>query len=146
MGDFRMDSIYRFLGRSPKAQLGPLEQQLLEELWKCKSATVRELLDHGDLKLAYTTVMTTLDRLYKKQLLDRVAEGRAFRYSPRHTQEEIKKAAAGETIRQLLSSSPAGSLPLSYLVEAVSEHDAGLLDELQQLLDQKRRERNRETR
>jgi predicted transcriptional regulator len=140
MNEPRVNSIYRFLGRSPKAQLGPLEQNLLEELWKCKSATVRELLDHSDLNLAYTTVMTTLDRLYKKQLLDRVAEGRAFRYSPRHTQEELKKAAAGETIRQLLSSGPGASLPLSYLVEAVSEHDAGLLDELQQLLDRKRRQ------
>jgi len=135
-----MQSIYRFLGRSPKTKLGPLEQQLLEELWTCKSATVRELLDQGTLKLAYTTVMTTLDRLYKKQLLDRVAEGRAFRYSPRHTQEELKKAAAGETIRQFLISSPAASLPLSYLVEAVSDHDAGLLDELQRLLDRKRRQ------
>jgi predicted transcriptional regulator len=144
MSESRMNSIYRFFGRSPKTQLGPLEQQLLEELWKCKNATVRELLDRGDLKLAYTTVMTTLDRLYKKQLLNRVAEGRAFRYFPRHTQEELKKAAASETIRQLLSSSPAASLPLSYLVEAVSEHDAGLLDELEQLLDRKRRERNRE--
>jgi len=141
-----MTSIYRFMGRSPKAQLGPLEQQLLEELWKCKSATVRELLDHSSLALAYTTVMTTLDRLYKKNLLDRVAEGRAFRYSPRHSQEELNKAAAGEAIRQLLSSSPAASLPLSYLVEAVSEHDARLLDQLQQLLDQKRRELNRENR
>jgi predicted transcriptional regulator len=146
MSESRVDSIYRFLGRSPKTQLGPLEQQLLEELWKSKSATVRELLDRSDLKLAYTTVMTTLDRLYKKQLLDRVAEGRAFRYSPRHAQEELKKAAAGETIRQLLNSSPGASLPLSYLVEAVSEHDATLLDELQQLVDQKRRERNREKR
>src|SRR5271168_4271631 len=131
MSESRVNSIYRFLGRSPKIQLGPLEQQLLEELWKSKSATVRELLDHGDLKLAYTTVMTTLDRLYKKQLLDRVAEGRAFRYSPRYTQEELEKAAVGETIKQLLGSGAA--LPLSYLVEAVSEHDASLLDDLQRL-------------
>jgi predicted transcriptional regulator len=142
MGESGINSIYRFLGRSPKARLGPLEQQLLEELWECKSATVRELLDRSHLKLAYTTVMTTLDRLYKKDLLDRVAvaEKRAFRYFPRHTQEEIKKAAAGETIRQLLSCSRADSLPLSYLVEAVSEHDSRLLDELQQLLDRKRRQ------
>jgi len=83
-------------------------------------------------------VMTTLDRLYKKQLLNRVAEGRAFRYSPRYTQEELEKAAVGETIRQLLGSGAA--LPLSYLVEAVSEHDASLLDDLQRLLDEKRRE------
>ena len=125
---------------SSKTQLGPLEQQLLEALWLRGSATVRELLDYGDIKLAYTTVMTTLDRLYKKQFLDRVAEGRAFRYTPRHSQQELEKAAAGDTIRQLLSSNSTASLPLSYLVEAVSDHDVALLDELQELLDKKRRE------
>jgi|SRR5271166_2536731 len=135
-----MNRILSLLRWSPKAQLGPLEQQLLSALWMRGSATVRELLDTGEIKLAYTTVMTTLDRLYKKQLLNRAAEGRAFRYSPRYTQEELEKAAVGETVRHLLGSGTAASLPLSYLVEAVSEHDAGLLDDLQRLLDQKRRE------
>jgi predicted transcriptional regulator len=133
-----MKRMLNLLRRSPIAQLGPLERQLLAALWTRGSSTVREILDVGDIKLAYTTVMTTLDRLYKKQLLDRVAEGRAFRYSPRYTQEELEKAAVGETIRQLLGSGAA--LPLSYLVEAVSEHDASLLDDLQRLLDEKRRE------
>jgi len=135
-----MNRILGLLRPSRTVQLGPLEQQLLTVLWQRGSATVRELLDDGDVKLAYTTVMTTLDRLYKKQVLDRMAEGRAFRYSPRHTQAELERAAAGEAIRQLLDSGPESSLPLSYLVEAVSEHDARLLDELQQLLEQKRRE------
>jgi predicted transcriptional regulator len=128
-----------------------LEQELLSALWMRGSATVREMLDAGGINLAYTTVMTTLDRLYKKQLLNRSAEGRAFRYSPRYTQEELEKAAVGETVRQMLGSGEAAALPLSYLVEAVSEHDAGLLDDLQRLLDEKRRElrselRNREKR
>jgi predicted transcriptional regulator len=134
-----MNRILNLLRWSPNVQLGPLEQQLLSALWMRGSATVRELLDAGEIKLAYTTVMTTLDRLYKKQLLSRVAEGRAFRYSPRYTQEELEKAAVGETIRQLLGSGAAASLPLSYLVEAVGAHDARLLDDLQRLLDQKRR-------
>jgi|SRR4030088_2424776 predicted transcriptional regulator len=146
-----MKRILNLLRRSPNAQLGPLEQQLLSALWTRGSATVREILDAGEIQLAYTTVMTTLDRLFKKQLLDRTAEGRAFRYSPRYTEQELEKAAVGETIRQLLGSSPAASLPLSYLVEAVSEHDARLLDDLQRLLDEKRRElrselRSKETR
>jgi len=122
------------------AQLGPLEQQLLETLWRCKNATVRELLADGKLKLAYTTVMTTLDRLYKKNLLARTAEGRAFRYFPRHTPEELQKAAAGHMIRQFLGSEETSALPLSYLVEVVSEHDVELLDELQQLVERKRRD------
>ncbi|HWY59142.1 MAG TPA: BlaI/MecI/CopY family transcriptional regulator [Terriglobales bacterium] len=141
-----MKRILNLLRRSPNAQLGPLEQQLLSALWLRGSATVREILDVGDIKLAYTTVMTTLDRLFKKQLLNRTAEGRAFRYTPRYTQEELEKAAVGETIRELLGSSAPASLPLSYLVEAVSEHDARLLDDLQRLLDQKRRELRSELR
>jgi predicted transcriptional regulator len=135
-----MKRILTLLRRSSNTQLGPLEQQLLSALWIRGSATVREVLEAGDLKLAYTTVMTTLDRLYKKQLLSRVAEGRAFRYSPRYTQEELEKAAVGETVRQLLGSRATAALPLSYLVEAVSEHDARLLDDLQRLLDEKRNE------
>jgi len=146
-----MKRIFSLLRRSPSTRLGPLEQELLSALWMRGSATVREMIDAGGINLAYTTVMTTLDRLYKKQLLNRSAEGRAFRYSPRYTQEELEKAAVGEAIRQLLGSGEAAALPLSYLVEAVSEHDAGLLDDLQRLLDEKRRElrselRNREKR
>jgi predicted transcriptional regulator len=140
-----MKRVFSLLRRSPSTQLGPLEQELLSALWMRGSATVREMIDAGGIKLAYTTVMTTLDRLYKKQLLNRAAEGRAFRYSPRYTQEELEKAAVGETIRQLLGSGEAAALPLSYLVEAVSEHDAGLLDDLQRLLDEKRRELRSET-
>ncbi len=141
-----MTGISKMFRPKIKAALGPLEQQILMALWARRSATVRELIEYGDMNLAYTTVMTTLDRLYKKQFLDRVAEGRAFRYSPRHTQEELEKAAAGEVIRQLLSSGSRAELPLSYLVEAVSEHDAALLDELQDLLEKKRRElRGKET-
>jgi predicted transcriptional regulator len=135
-----MNPIYRLLWPPARTRLGPLEEQLLKELWRRKNATVRELIDGAKMNLAYTTVMTTLDRLYKKRLLNRVAEGKAFRYSPRHTRQELEKAAAGETIRQLLESSPSSALPLSYLVEAVSEHDVSLLDDLQQLVDEKRRE------
>lgn len=134
-----MNRLLRFLSSS-SVRLGPLEQQLLAALWLRGSATVRELIEEGSIPLAYTTVMTTLDRLYKKEFLDRVPEGRAFRYSPRYSKEELERAAAGETIHQLLGSGDTPSLPLSYLVEAVTEHDVRLLDELQQLLDRKRRE------
>jgi predicted transcriptional regulator len=84
--------------------------------------------------------MTTVNRLYKKGLLDRVAEGRAFRYTPRHTPEELQRVTALNSIRQLLGSGGSSALPLSYLLEALSAHDAQLLDELQLLIECKRRE------
>jgi predicted transcriptional regulator len=117
---------------------------LLGEIWSRSNATVRELIDYSQLDMAYTTVMTTLDRLYKKGLLGRTEEGRAFRYFPRVTKEELQREAAGQAIQQLLGSGPA-AMPLSYLVEAVTEHDIQLLDELQELVENKRRElRDRE--
>ncbi len=143
-----MKEILHLFGSSSATRLGPLEQQLLQAIWSRGNATVRELVSEAEAdgrhKIAYTTVMTTLDRLYKKQLLDRMAEGRAFRYRPRQSEEELRKAAAGEAIQRLLdsgttasSSSPA-SLPLSYLVEALTERDVQLLDELQELVERKR--------
>ena len=122
------------------SNLGPLETRLLEALQDRGDATVRELLLEAGAGIAYTTVMTTLDRLYKKGLLDRVAEGRAFRYSPRHTEAEIQRAIAGEAIQQLFDSSQTSSLPLSYLIEIVTERDSVLLDELQSLIERKREE------
>jgi predicted transcriptional regulator len=132
--------IFPFFGAASGTQLGPLEQQLLEALWQRGNATVRELLDDEKVTQAYTTVMTTLDRLYKKKLLDRVSEGRAFRYSPRQSADELRRVAAVEGIRQLIGSAEVSSLPLSYLVEALSSHDAQLLDELQILVERKRKE------
>jgi predicted transcriptional regulator len=135
-----MSRTFSLFGSRSTPQLGPFEQQLLREVWSRGDATVRELIECGNLHQAYTTVMTTMDRLYKKGLLDRFAEGRAFRYTPRLTSEELQRGAAIDGIRQLLGSADTSSLPLSYLVEALSAHDAQLLDELQILIERKRGE------
>src|SRR5450631_4434068 len=135
-----MTKAFSIFGSSSRPQLGPFEQEVMQKVWARGSATVRELIADGEIRQAYTTVMTTMDRLYKKKLLGRVAEGRAFRYTPRHTPEELQRVTALESIKQLLGSGDASSLPLSYLVEALTTHDVLLLDELQLLVERKRRE------
>ena len=112
----------------------------MEALWKRGSTTVRELVEDGKLELAYTTLMTTLDRLYMKNLLSREAEGRAYRYRPRVTRDEFDRATAGEALRLVLDAAPNDALPLSYLVEILSDHDAQLLDDLGRLVESKRQE------
>jgi predicted transcriptional regulator len=133
-----MKRIFHF--RAFSSELGPLEERLLETLWSRGNATVRELVDGDCHDLAYTTVMTTLDRLFKKKVLSREAEGRAFRYTPCLTREQLHREVAGEAFRQLLNASPASSLPLSHLVEIVTERDSQLLDDLRDLVEAKRRE------
>src|SRR5712692_10140643 len=99
-----MNRFFHF--RTSSSQLGPLEQRLLEALWARGGGTVRELLEDGHDDLAYTTLMTTLDRLFKKKVLTRQAEGRAFRYAPRYSREELHREAAGDAFRRLLDASP----------------------------------------
>jgi predicted transcriptional regulator len=82
--------------------------------------------------------MTTLGQLYRKQLVMRtkVPHSRAFRYIPCHTQAELEREVISKIVRRLLDVRSTTSL--SYLVEAISEHDAGLLDDLQRLVNEKR--------
>jgi predicted transcriptional regulator len=109
-------------------------------LWERGPATVRELLDGREITGAYTTVMTTLDRLYKKGLLERTPEGRAFRYVPRHSKQEFKGQLLRRAIGQLVGDSDRMLEPMSCLVDAVSDHDQKLLDELEKAIEKKRRE------
>jgi predicted transcriptional regulator len=126
-----------FSDSATSAQLGPLERKVLQAVWMRGTATVREVREDGTIWQTYPTIMTTMDRLFKKGLLDRVPDGRAFRYSARYTSEELEHVAAVNGIRQILGSEYA-SLHLSYIVEAVSTQDEKLLDELQTLVEQQR--------
>src|SRR5271169_189659 len=58
--------------------LGPLETQVMEVLWQCNECCVRQVLPRLNQKLAYTTIMSTLDRLYKKKFANRRKCGRAY--------------------------------------------------------------------
>ena len=132
-----MSSLSSFFEATPSTQLGPLERQVLQAVWMRGTATVREVLEDGKIWQTYPTIMTTMDRLFKKGLLDRVPDGKAFRYSARYRPEEIERVSAVNSIRQLLGSEYA-SLHLSYLVEAVSTQDEKLLDELHTLVERQR--------
>jgi predicted transcriptional regulator len=125
-----------FRGRG--SGLGPLETRLLELLWAKKCAlTVRHL--HLALPdLAYTTVMTTLDRLYRKGLLLRHKLGRAFAYEPRCARDELLSELITSHVTDLLGVSPASTVVLSTLVRAVGRADAALLDELDALVQAER--------
>jgi predicted transcriptional regulator len=126
-----------------KVRLGPLERKILEEVWSRKSLTVRELLESSTISLAYTTVMTTLDRLFKKGLLHRVEEGRAFRYSAKCAPGEELRLVAVTGVQRWIESIRPSSVPLSYFVEAVGAQGE-LLDELRVLVERKRAELNKQ--
>lgn len=124
--------------------MGRLESTVMDILWTMGESSVHDVVARLDRPLAYTTVMTTLDRLYKKGLLDRRKVERAFLYAPRFTRPEWERKRAGDFLSEFLARPvPSGDLLISCLVDAVGEQDAALLDELERKVRDKRRELER---
>lgn len=126
------------------AFLGPLEIRVLESLWRRgEESSVRDLADDFP-GSAYTTLMTTLDRLFKKGLLDRGRRERAYVYRARFRRADLERQLAKGEITRLLgfASSRRTARPLlTTFVEAVGEKDIELLDELERLVRARRRQR-----
>src|ERR1035438_2551616 len=114
-----MLSLFKHREPSPRP-LGPLEVAVMEILWAHGESNVRDVVDKLDRPLAYTTIMTTLDRLYKKRLLLRQKVERAFYYSPLLTRSEWDQKRAGDFVAGFLATpEPSRELLISCLVEAV---------------------------
>jgi len=118
--------------KQPALGLGRREREVLSVLRSQGNANVQQVAERLSTALAYTTVMTTLDRLFKKGLLQREKKDRAFIYSAHLTAREIEERRASDLIRRYFSDS--GERPdilLSCLVDAVHHYDTDMLDQLE---------------
>ncbi len=120
-------------------QLGKLESELMELIWKLCEVIVRDLHQELAPRLAYTTIMTTLDRLFKKGILNRRAVNRAFFYSPKYSREDYQHQLTRHLLGIAMDETSSGRVVLSSFVDYVSESDLKLLDELDDLIRAKRR-------
>lgn len=95
-------------------------------LWEVPSpASVREVLEGLDVErdLAYTTVMTVLDNLHRKDFVRRHKDGRAYRYEPVQSREQY----SAMLMEEVLSTSVDRSAVLLHFVQAMdTEEVAGL--------------------
>ena len=120
--------------------LGKLERAVLNEAWQRNEVSVRDIyLAFGE-NIAYTTLMTTLDRLFKKNILTRRKDGRAFLYAPAVSPDEFEQGIREDVIEGLLGHGSDVQPVLACIVDTVSERDRELLDELDRLIKEKRRE------
>jgi predicted transcriptional regulator len=122
--------------------LGSLESEVLAILCDTGGGSVRDVCSRLSRPLAYTTVMTTLDRLYKKDLLRRCKEGRSFLYTPRladGTQKSRDAIPASRTQPVVTRVAL-----ISYLLDAVGNYDEALLQELEKTIAARRQQFERE--
>lgn len=125
--------------RPPVEHLGKLESELMDRLWDRPEISVRDLQAEIGSRLAYTTIMTTLDRLYKKGLLNRKKVGKAFIYAPVMTREEYRDRQTEHLLNLVLQDNQDSNAVLSCFINVVSESDKNMLDKLDELVKAKRR-------
>ena len=132
---------FRRPGAMVETALGRLEREILNRLWgDAEPLSVRALEASFGGTLAYTTLMTTLDRLHRKGLVDRQRAGRAFLYRARFTREQLDHGVATDLIDAMLGAGPDAARPvMSTFVDAVGQRDAALLDELARLIREKQK-------
>jgi predicted transcriptional regulator len=121
--------------------LGELETAVMEVAWSLPTATAREVCDRltGPRERAYTTIMTTMDRLFRKRLLSREKDGQAWRYSPRLSRPAFERALADRLAAKILDTH--GKTGLAAFVDAAARSDAELLENLARLVEARRRGR-----
>jgi predicted transcriptional regulator len=133
----------------PVARLGELERAVMETLWDLtadwdltaaatydgqggggggpavRTATARQVSDRlgATRPLAYTTVLTVLDRLERKRLVRRLRDGRPHRYAPIASRE----AYAAELMLDALGRASDRDAALVRFVDAVSPEEAAVL-------------------
>jgi predicted transcriptional regulator len=133
----------RGTGDPLRSALGRLERSVMDIVWRGGDFSVREVQTALARPAAYTTVMTTLDRLYKKGLVLRRREGRAFVYTAALERHELEANMTTGLLNGMLSSGPGAARPfLSNLVDAVGDSHGELLDELERLVRDKRERMN----
>lgn len=117
------------------ARLGELEREVMERLWQTSAPmTVREVAEQlaTDKPLAYTTVMTVLDRLAKKGVARRIRDGRAYRYEPTASRDQL----VADLMREALDGAGADGRTAAlvrFVDQATPEEAAALREALAQL-------------
>jgi predicted transcriptional regulator len=109
-------------------RFGELEAVIMDRLWEWeRPVLVREMVDalHDDRALAYTTVMTVMENLYRKGWLRRERDGRAWRYEPTRSRSSYTAALMSDA----LATSPDRRTALRHFALQMSPHDAALLRE-----------------
>lgn len=111
----------------------------MDVLWDGRDLAVRDVQARLERPVAYTTVMTTLDRLFKKGFVHRRRKGRAFLYTAAYARHELHATVTSGLLGHLLDNASTAATPvLSNLVDMVADRDDRLLDELERLVRDKR--------
>jgi len=110
------------------ARLGELERTIMDTLWELSTSAPGQTFTARDVantlpNHAYTTVLTVIDRLTKKGLLERIRDGRSHHYFPTGSRESY----VAELMHEALDSTSDRDAALVHFAETVTPNQAKVL-------------------
>jgi len=110
--------------------LGKLEKQIMETLWLRGESSVRDILEgiNHSQDYTYSTLITVMNRLSKKGLLEKKKVGKTFFYKPTHTKAELLDIVSKKVIQGI--SELSFQTTILNFVDYVSAKDPKHLDQL----------------
>lgn len=124
------------------AKLGQLERAVMEALWETSTQSPGSVSTARDVAAtlpthAYTTVLTVLDRLTRKGLVERIRDGRTHHYFPTGTRESY----TAELMHEALAATSDRKAALVHFAETVSPDQAEVLRGVLERLDSPKKKR-----
>lgn len=122
----------------------PGELEVLKIIWRRGPSTVRHVLDelNADRPRAYTSVMSLLNVMVEKRLLNREPRGKAFIYSTAVEEQSTLKRMVADLVERVFGGSP--GLLVAHALEQ-TDPSPEELDQIRQLIDEHRARHNPET-
>lgn len=124
-------------------KLPELERKILSCLWKLNNrGTVHEVIDlwAEDEKPGYTTILKKLQIMEEKGIVTHEKEGKAYRYIPLVTKDEVSRSGVSSLLNSLFGGD---KLELAQTFINTSDLSSGEIDAIKKMLEQKKKEDER---
>jgi predicted transcriptional regulator len=130
------------MSKQPLDRLGQLQRAVIETIWEFGEATVRQVWRRlsRDRELAYTTVLTAMQRLEQAGWLRHRLEGKKNVYTPTRTRQQAGIKSVQTFIKQMYEGS--SYLMFQHLIDE-GELSDDELKKLRKLIDSKRKEKQK---
>ena len=120
---------------------GPLEAKIMDILWNHDEMTIKEVqhILEKDKTKNFNTVMTVMNRLVEKGILQKRTEGRSSLYKPVQSRDEFLNVQSKEMTTELMDEF--GNVVVSHMLDALEDVDDELVDKLEMKIKELKKER-----
>lgn len=123
--------------------LGDIEKPVMDVLWDRDEVTGREVYEEVNRgrPLAFTTILTVLDRLLKKGLIRRTKRGRLFVYTAAMSRDDFVRQVSHEVLQGIMDIS--ASSAATFFVDILYKTSPEEIERLSKLIEERKRGRSR---